>query len=104
MSLPSDDVILLYAPKHPITDLTIREIGAFVDIGVEILNRYAGALRIRLEDAPTVILQLLANTSREVGFISGGGVVWHIEPEMFGTVSVIDSYGTIHSVTNLERA
>lgn len=96
-------MLLLYPPRHPITELSRREIGAFVDIGVEILNRYAGALRVRSEDYSQVALQLLANTSREVGYLSNGQVFWHIEPEMFGFISVIDQYGNIHYVSDLER-
>jgi len=101
--IPRDDMLLLYAPRHPITELSLREVGAFIDITFEICHRYAGSLRVRAEDSANFILQVLANTTRDVGYLSGGQVYWNIEPEPFGITSVIDQYGHIHYTTDLEQ-
>ena len=95
-----DDEILLYRIKPPITNLTLTRVKAFNDIGVYIHERFAGKLRVTLEESPQLLLQLV-DTRHEIGSICNGEVSWTLDTVSHGVDAVVDSHGNLHRVEDL---
>lgn len=103
MRRDSDEVIILFAIRHPFTDIAMTLVGEDkVDIGLDVKGQYAGRLRIDRDDLSEVLVQGFAESRRPVGVLIGGRVTWNIDPiKRADLLTVIDDHGRLHDVSKL---
>lgn len=95
---------LLFGLRSPFTAIDLDTVGDHTNISLDILGEHAGVLKVETENLPHVILQAFANNARELGFIDEGKVTWIINPNLSNVEQVIDAYGNVHEVRNLQEA
>lgn len=100
--------VLLFPLRHPFTSIDVGPWDVdsdHVEVTVEVLGVECGSLKLpgfEMEEHG-LMLQLFANTTREVGWITNGKVNWIINPDLTQMTQVIDAYGRVHEVSTLKE-
>lgn len=95
---------ILFPLRSPFSRIDLDTVGEHTNISLDILGEHAGVLRVENDNLPHVILQAFANNAREIGYLDEGKVHWIINPNLFNIEQVIDAFGVVHEVQNLQEA
>lgn len=80
----------------------INEQMSHVRYDLEVGGQYSGTIAVANGDRKEFAMNILADTTRDVGYVFAGVITWRNDPRNLSCSAVVDEDGNVHDINNLK--